>query len=43
VLKRPSKVEKDLLEVAVEVAADAVVAILQEGVAAAMNQFNTRA
>ena len=42
VLKRPSKVEKDLLEVAVEVAADAVVAILQEGVAAAMNQFNTR-
>lgn len=42
VLKRPSKAEKDLLAVAVEVAADAVSSILTDGVAAAMNQFNTR-
>jgi PTH1 family peptidyl-tRNA hydrolase len=42
VLKRPSKAEKDLLAVSVEVAADAVEAILAEGVAAAMNRFNTK-
>lgn len=42
VLKRPSKAEKDLLAVAVEVAADAVEAILTEGAAAAMNRFNMR-
>jgi PTH1 family peptidyl-tRNA hydrolase len=42
VLKRPSKAEKDLLQVAVEVAADAVEAILEGGVGLAMNQFNTR-
>jgi peptidyl-tRNA hydrolase, PTH1 family len=42
VLKRPSKAEKDLLAVAVEVAADAVSSILAEGVGPAMNQFNSR-
>jgi len=42
VLKRPSKGERELLEVAVEVAADAVEAILADGVAAAMNRYNTR-
>jgi PTH1 family peptidyl-tRNA hydrolase len=42
VLTRPSKAEKDLLAVAVEVAADAVEAILEDGVAAAMNQFNIK-
>jgi PTH1 family peptidyl-tRNA hydrolase len=42
VLKRPSKAERELLEVAVEVAADAVEAILADGVAAAMNVYNTR-
>jgi PTH1 family peptidyl-tRNA hydrolase len=42
VLKRPSKAEKDLLSVAVEVAADALLSILADGPAVAMNQFNTR-
>ena len=42
VLKRPSKAEKDLLAVSVEVAADAVEAICIEGVAVAMNRFNTK-
>jgi PTH1 family peptidyl-tRNA hydrolase len=42
VLKRPTKAVKDLLDVSVEVAADAVEAILAEGAAAAMNRFNTR-
>ena len=41
VLRRPAKVEKDALGVAVEVAADAVEAILEEGPEAAMNRFNT--
>jgi len=41
VLRRPSKAEKDALAVAVEVAADAVEAILEEGPEAAMNRFNT--
>ena len=40
-LRRPSKAEKDALAVAVEVAADAVEAILEEGPEAAMNRFNT--
>jgi PTH1 family peptidyl-tRNA hydrolase len=40
VLRRPSKVERETLEVAVEVAADAVEAILAEGPEAAMNRFN---
>jgi PTH1 family peptidyl-tRNA hydrolase len=43
VLRRPPKAEREILNVAVEVAADAVEAILSEGVAAAMNKFNTRA
>jgi len=43
VLRRPSKAEKDALAVAVEVAADAVEAILKEGPGAAMNRFNTQA
>ena len=42
VLKRPSKAEKELLAVAVEVAADAVEVILSEGVDVAMNRFNTK-
>ena len=41
VLRRPAKAEKDALGVAVEVAADAVEAILEEGPEAAMNRFNT--
>ena len=43
VLRRPSKADKDALDVAVEVAADAVEAILDEGPEAAMNRFNTAA
>jgi PTH1 family peptidyl-tRNA hydrolase len=42
VLRRPGKAEKAQLDVAIEEAADAVEAILAEGVAAAMNRFNTR-
>ncbi len=42
VLRRPGKAEKELLAVSVEVAADAVETIVSEGVAAAMNRFNTR-
>ena len=42
VLRRPSKAEKEALDVAVEVAADAVEAILSEGAEAAMNSFNSR-
>lgn len=42
VLRKPSKAERELLEVAVEVAADAVEAILADGPAAAMNEFNAR-
>ena len=42
VLKRPSKKDRELIDVAVEVAADAVEAIAGEGVAAAMNRFNTK-
>jgi PTH1 family peptidyl-tRNA hydrolase len=41
VLRRPSKADKDALDVAVVVAADAVEAILTEGPEAAMNRFNT--
>ena len=41
VLRRPSKADREALEVAVEVAADAVEAILTEGPEAAMNRFNT--
>jgi peptidyl-tRNA hydrolase, PTH1 family len=42
VLRRPSKSDKEALDVAVEVAADAVEAILEEGPDAAMNRFNSR-
>ena len=42
VLRKPSKADKEALDVAVEVAADAVEAILEEGPEAAMNRFNTR-
>jgi len=42
VLRRPSKGEKELLAVAVELAADAIEVIWSEGVVAAMNRFNTR-
>lgn len=43
VLKRPSKAERDLLDVAVHVAADAVEVLFEEGPEAAMNRFNTKA
>lgn len=43
VLRRPSKAEREELAVAVEEAADAVEAILADGVAAAMNRFNRSA
>jgi PTH1 family peptidyl-tRNA hydrolase len=42
VLRRPGKSERELLAVAVELAADAVEVVLSEGLAAAMNRFNTR-
>ena len=42
VLRRASKAERELLAVAVEVAADAVEFILTDGPQAAMNRFNTR-
>ena len=41
VLRKPGKAERQSLDVATEVAADAVEAIATEGVAAAMNRFNT--
>ena len=43
VLKRPTKAERAELAVVVEEAADAVEMILAEGVAAAMNRYNTTA
>jgi PTH1 family peptidyl-tRNA hydrolase len=42
VLRRPNKAERELFEVAVEVAADAVEAILTDGVVVAMNRYNTK-
>ncbi|HUF34182.1 MAG TPA: aminoacyl-tRNA hydrolase [Acidimicrobiales bacterium] len=42
VLRRPGKVERTELDVAIEEAADAVEAIATDGVAVAMNRFNTR-
>lgn len=42
VLRRVSKRERVELDIAVQEAADAVEAILADGVAAAMNRFNTR-
>jgi len=41
VLHRPSRAQREALDVAVEVAADAVEAIATEGVEAAMQRFNT--
>jgi PTH1 family peptidyl-tRNA hydrolase len=42
VLKRPSKADRELLAVATETAADAIETIFSEGVAVAMNRFNTK-
>jgi len=42
VLRPLSKRDRETFDVAVEVAADAVEAVLSEGVTAAMNRFNTR-
>jgi peptidyl-tRNA hydrolase, PTH1 family len=42
VLKRLSRADRELLDVAVEVAADAVECLLLEGPEAALNRFNTR-
>ncbi len=41
VLRRPGKAERDVLDVMIETAADAVEQILTEGPEAAMNRFNT--
>jgi len=43
VLRRASRADRDLISVAVEVAADAVECLLQEGPEVALNRFNTRA
>jgi PTH1 family peptidyl-tRNA hydrolase len=43
VLRRPGKAEKAELEIAVVEAADAIEAILNDGIDAAMNRYNTRA
>lgn len=42
VLRKPTKAERELLDVAVVDAADAVELLLAEGVAVAMNRYNTR-
>ncbi len=42
VLKRPSKADRELLDVAIEVAADAVETIFADGPEAAMNRYNSR-
>jgi len=42
VLKRPGKAEREIYELAIVTAADAVEAILTDGVAAAMNRYNTK-
>jgi peptidyl-tRNA hydrolase, PTH1 family len=42
VLRRPSKAEREELDVVVHEAADAVETILSDGVAAAMNRYNQR-
>lgn len=41
VLRRPGKAEREVLDVMIETAADAVERILAEGPEAAMNRFNT--
>ncbi len=42
VLRRPGRAERELIAVAVELAADAVEVLLSDGLTAAMNRFNTR-
>ncbi len=42
VLRRPSRREREGLDVAIELAADAVEAIATAGITAAMNRFNTK-
>ena len=42
VLRRPSKAERDALDVSVQEAADAVECIVNDGAAAAMNRYNQR-
>jgi PTH1 family peptidyl-tRNA hydrolase len=42
VLRRPGKAEREQLDVAIQIAADAVEAVLAEGPEAAMNSFNGR-
>lgn len=42
VLRRPAKAERELIAVALELAADAVEAVLADGPVAAMNRFNSR-
>jgi peptidyl-tRNA hydrolase, PTH1 family len=42
VLRRPSKSDREALAVSVEIAADAIEAILARGPEAAMNEFNAR-
>ena len=41
VLRRPGRADREALDVGVEVAADAVLAIATDGLEAAMNRFNT--
>jgi PTH1 family peptidyl-tRNA hydrolase len=43
VLKRASRADRALIEVAIEVAADAVESLLADGPEATLNRFNTRA
>jgi len=42
VLRRPGKAERTELDVAVQIAADAVESIVADGIERAMNAFNTR-
>jgi peptidyl-tRNA hydrolase, PTH1 family len=42
VLNKPTKAEAELLNVTIEEAADAVEMIVKDGIAAAMNRYNTR-
>lgn len=42
VLRRPPKAERELIAVAVEIAADAVEVILADGPVVAMNRFNSK-
>jgi PTH1 family peptidyl-tRNA hydrolase len=42
VLRKPTKAERELLDVCIVEAADAVEVILAEGVDEAMNRYNTR-